>query len=259
VLIDWFTVGAQVVNFLVLVWLLHRFLYGPITRAMRERQERIDATVDDARRLQDEAVAERERLRDEHARFAAERDERTRRLHEEIDDQRRSQLERVRREVDDLRTRWHEAVDREREGFLLELRTRAGEQVVAAVRRALRELADVSLEERTVLRFVDRIGEADDDQRRLLASAAASDGDRVVVRSAFAVPDGLEKRLEDAVGELLGGVGEVRFEVAPELIGGVELRAGGHALSWTFDEYLDSLEAALADVLGTDWQSHGRG
>ena len=33
-LIDWFTVAAQVVNFLVLMWLLKRFLYKPIVYAI---------------------------------------------------------------------------------------------------------------------------------------------------------------------------------------------------------------------------------
>ncbi len=46
-LINWFTVLAQIVNFLILVYLLKRFLYGPIIRAMQEREKKI------ARRLQD--------------------------------------------------------------------------------------------------------------------------------------------------------------------------------------------------------------
>ena len=40
-LIDWFTVGAQVLNFLILVWLLKRFLYRPILHAIDAREQRI--------------------------------------------------------------------------------------------------------------------------------------------------------------------------------------------------------------------------
>jgi F-type H+-transporting ATPase subunit b len=40
-LIDWFTVAAQVVNFLILVWLMKRFLYKPILHAIDEREKRI--------------------------------------------------------------------------------------------------------------------------------------------------------------------------------------------------------------------------
>ena len=41
--VDWLTVAAQIVNFLILVWLLHKFLYGPIVRAMGDREAAIAA------------------------------------------------------------------------------------------------------------------------------------------------------------------------------------------------------------------------
>ena len=47
-LIDWFTVGAQVLNFLILVWLLKRFLYKPILNAIDAREKRIAAELADA-------------------------------------------------------------------------------------------------------------------------------------------------------------------------------------------------------------------
>ena len=40
-LIDWFTVAAQAVNFLLLVWLLKRFLHKPVLAAIDEREKRI--------------------------------------------------------------------------------------------------------------------------------------------------------------------------------------------------------------------------
>ncbi len=47
-LIDWFTVGAQVVNFAILVWLLKRFLYKPIIDAIDAREKRIALALADA-------------------------------------------------------------------------------------------------------------------------------------------------------------------------------------------------------------------
>ena len=41
--IDWFTVVAQAINFLILVWLLKRFLYKPILHAIDEREKGIAA------------------------------------------------------------------------------------------------------------------------------------------------------------------------------------------------------------------------
>ena len=62
--LDWLTVAAQIVNFLVLVWLLQHFLYAPITKAMSHREERIEERLADARKSREEAEAEAARLHD---------------------------------------------------------------------------------------------------------------------------------------------------------------------------------------------------
>ena len=56
--IDFFTFFAQIVNFLILIYLLRRFLYGPITRAMAGREGRIAArcAVVEAQMLEAEEV-----------------------------------------------------------------------------------------------------------------------------------------------------------------------------------------------------------
>ena len=48
-LIDWFTVGAQIVNFLILVWLLKRYLYKPILSTIEEREKRISFSTREGR------------------------------------------------------------------------------------------------------------------------------------------------------------------------------------------------------------------
>ena len=61
--IVWFTVAAQVLNFLILVWLLKRFLYRPILHAIDVREQRIVQALADADAKQAEAIRERDELR----------------------------------------------------------------------------------------------------------------------------------------------------------------------------------------------------
>lgn len=58
-LIDWFTVIAQVVNFLILVWLLKRFLYQPILNAIDAREQRVATELADADAKMNEAAKQR--------------------------------------------------------------------------------------------------------------------------------------------------------------------------------------------------------
>src|SRR5690606_12291123 len=99
-LIDPFTVGAQVLNFLILIWLLRRVLYGPSPRAMDERDDRIRRAIEDARRLQADAAATREQLERQAAALAAERDARLAEARAEVEAWRKTQMDAARAEMD---------------------------------------------------------------------------------------------------------------------------------------------------------------
>ena len=249
-LIDWFTVAAQALNFVVLVWLLRRFLYGPITRAMEQRQRGIDEQIAAADRLRAEAAAEGERLRTERERFDAEREARERALREELEEQRRAALASARAEADGLRDRWRAAVQRERDGFLQELRQQAGGQIIDVSRSTLRELADEDLEARVIDRFLVQLDGLDDEQRRTLEGAADGQDGPLEVRTAFEVPAALRDRIADTVSGHLERGHRVVFTVDPALLCGIELRIGGYALAWSLDDHLDELQAALGEALG---------
>ena len=74
-LIDWFTVGAQAVNFLVLIWLMKRYLYKPILQAIDAREQRIAAELADADARKAEAKKERDEFEHKNETFAKQRAE----------------------------------------------------------------------------------------------------------------------------------------------------------------------------------------
>src|ERR1700679_2484181 len=72
-LINWFTVCAQAVNFLILVWLLKRFLYKPILVAIDAREKRIAAELANAAVKEADALRERDEFRRKNQDFDQER------------------------------------------------------------------------------------------------------------------------------------------------------------------------------------------
>lgn len=244
-LVDPFTVVAQIVNFALLIWLLRRILYGPITRAMEAREARIREELESARRLRSEAAAEGERYRELVAGIETEREVRLAEVRTEIDALRHEQMQQARAEVRALRERWSHALEREQEAFLRDLRLELGRGSVEVIRNALRDLADVDLEDRIVTRFVDRIGEMADADRQRLASAARREEEGFRFRTAFPLTDAHRETLARAVTETFGVEGEPQFETDPGLVAGIELRAGGVKLAWTIDDYLRTLEEEM--------------
>ena len=72
-LIDWFTVGAQALNFLILVWLMKRFLYKPILHAIDAREKRIATELADADAKKAEAQKERDEFQHKNEEFDQQR------------------------------------------------------------------------------------------------------------------------------------------------------------------------------------------
>jgi F-type H+-transporting ATPase subunit b len=250
VLIDPFTLGVQIVNFLILVWILRRVLYGPITRAMAAREARIREEMEVARRLRDEADAAGQRYRELMATFESERTARQADARAELETWRQAHMQEARQEVEGLRQRWQQALEHEQEAFYADLRRRVGHEVLAVARRALHDLADSDLEARVIDGFLARLGRLAPDDRAQLEAAAGRDGGEVIVRTAYPLAEPDEARLRAGIAAALGAQIAPRFAQAPDLVSGVELRAGGIKVTWALGDYLESLEEAMAGTFG---------
>jgi F-type H+-transporting ATPase subunit b len=244
--IDWLTVAAQVVNFLVLVYLLKRFLYRPVTEAMARREERIAARVREGCERKEQAEQERERLHQRLERLEARRDDILQQAREEAEKERRRLLDEAREEVDGARRRWQEQVETEQGHFLQELRRRTCEGFQELARRGLQDLADAELEEQMVHTFLERLKGLDKETRQALSESS----EPVAVATSFALDAGGRRRVTRAIHEHLASELEVEYEESLDLLCGIELTAGGRRLGWSLADYLDRFETRVGEGLG---------
>jgi F-type H+-transporting ATPase subunit b len=247
--VDWLTVGAQMLNFLVLVYLLKRFLYGPVVLAMARREEAIAKRQREAEQRREDAEAEARRHREAREALDAQRERLLARAREEADDLRRTLEKELRRETDEMRERWRAEIEREQSAFLRDVRRHVAEQFEALARRALAALASAELETQMAQVLVERLRDLDGDRREALARASAS-GEPLRVRSAFELPATVKRSITSELRDALGKEVEVTYELADDVICGVEIRAGGESLAWSLEGYLDTLERRLADARG---------
>lgn len=248
-LIDWFTVGAQVVNFLILVWLLKRFLYKPILDAIDARERRIAEELADAATKQSQARKQRDEFQKKNEEFDQQRDEFLNKARDEATAERQRLLEEARRAADDLRVRQKDALQREQAGLNVEIGRRTREEVFAIARKTLMDLAGTSLEERMSEAFTHRLRELNDDAKGGLAKALRTSPDAAVVRSAFDLPPVQQAAIRHALNETFPDEVQVRFETAPDLISGIELTANGRKVAWSIADYLASLKESIGELL----------
>jgi F-type H+-transporting ATPase subunit b len=245
--IDWFTLVAQIVNFLILVVLLKVFLYGPIVRAMDEREAKIAARLRQAEEERANAEQEAQALNRERQELEARKDEFLERARAEAEKVQKELFHETREMVEHAQQRWWQAIEREREEFIQNLRQRVSRQAGEIARRALSELASVDLETRMIDIFIHRLQALNEEQKEAIGDSISSMDGRIWIRSAFEIPKPKRQDLVQTLEEHFtnGYTIEVEFELDPNLIAGIELQAHGHRLAWSVEDYLDSLEERL--------------
>mgnify|MGYP006285125513 CR=1 FL=1 len=250
--IDWFTFGAQIVNFLILVGLLKRFLYGPILEAMDAREDRISSRLTEARQEREEAKAEKEKYQSLQEDLEEARQQALAEAEQEAQQRRQELLHEAREEVSHLEREWRAALERERESFLRELSERAVKETIAVARRALRDLANADLEEQAVEVFLQRLRTLEDDQRGALTDALRTGDGTPVVHSAFELTDPHKTQIREQLNEQIGAISDLSFDSDAEVGFGVELRIGERKVAWSLDSYLDDLKARVRERLDAE-------
>ena len=244
-LIDWFTVVAQAVNFLILVWLLKRFLFGPIVRHMDAREETIRSRLQEARDR--EAVAE-ERIAEYRRRQQELEEERGRRLaavEEEAEGRRRELLTQARETADARRQAWLQSLERERQSFGRELQRRTADGVLEVAGRALKDLADSELQSRLAATLLVRLEDLAEEDRRRLRRAAEDEG--LIVASCCALDAEDRRRLTRRLHQVCGEQVAVDYRPDRGRPLGVEVRAGSFRLGWGVEEYLEELRGRILE------------
>ena len=248
-LIDWFTVGAQALNFIILVWLLKRFLYKPILNAVDAREKRIAAQLADADAKKAEAQKERDEFQHKSEEFDQQRAALLSKATDEANAERQRLLEDARKAADALSAKRQEALRRDADNLNQAIRRRTQQEVFAIARKALMDLATTSLEERIGEVFTRRLRAINGKAKEGLAEVLKTASEPALVRTAFDLPAAQRAAIQNALNETFSAEVHVRFETAPDLVSGVELTTNGQKIAWSIADYLASLETGVGELL----------
>ena len=248
-LIDWFTVGAQVVNFVILVWLMKHFLYKPILNAIDAREKRIASELADANAKRTEAEKERADFENKNKAFDDQRSALLSKATGDAKAEGAQLLDNARKDADRLRDTQAAALQNDHARMGGQIARMATEEVFGIARKALADLATVSLEERIGEVFTRRLHEMSGKDKDLLAAALKASSEPAVVRSAFAMPTDQQSAIQNALNETFSAVVRIRFETTKEAICGIELSANGQKVGWSIATYISALDQKIGALL----------
>jgi F-type H+-transporting ATPase subunit b len=245
---NWWTLGLQTVNFLVLVWLLQYFLYQPVREVVERRKREIDEAYQKAAQAQaaaDSARAQFEAMRADAARQAAKMLDEAR---EASARERNSILQAARAEAESIAAAARDVIARERESAERQLRERVARLGVEIAGALLRQSApDGGATPILADRALRMLEEMPREQRQRMAADLGSSSLEIASAAPLlpAQAESYKKRITAAFGREL----PIQFTRDPDLIAGVELRLPHAVVNCSWKQ---SLAQALALVLESD-------
>jgi len=235
-LIDWFTVAAQAVNFMILIWILKRLLYGPILDVMAERRRRVTAELDIAKHARETAEGDAKEVRRKLDEVYLAGEAILTEARRDAEQWKAKALATMRADMEERREQWLTALDRERMAISDKMRRRIGEQIVRLSEKVLRDLAGDDLEARALGDFVSRLAWEDPDVRL---------SGNVTVRTGFPLSQPVLERLETSVREHFPDCREIVASEDETLGFGIVMIVGDNKWEWNLASYLDDVEAAV--------------
>lgn len=251
-LFDWFTIIAQIVNFLILMFLLRRFLYRPILNTMAAREQRIAALLEEAEQKRKEAENERLHFAAKNEEWQENLAERQSELELSIEGWRKDALRDARQNTDRTLNDWAKSVEDHKANFLSDLHQFTVWKTYAIARRAIEDLAGVDLETQMIHAFLENIKRQNLNLAKLATGARQENGTLLKIRSAFALSSPMKEQLQESFQHHFQNRVNLQYENEPNLISGIELVGeSGYTAAWNLSRYLETLQTELDQQINT--------
>jgi len=244
-LLDSFTIIAQIINFLILIYLLKRFLFHRIIQIMDEREKQITDRMQDAETAKEAAQKELEEQRRIREELQEKWNEMLAQAKKDAQKKREELVKDARSKIDEEQKNWREAILKQRTAFLRDLRHLSCEQVCQMSRKVLADLAGEKLENQLIENFLIQLGKLSKEEKDDFVRFINKDERKIWVDSSFQLTGKKESEIRKILEKIVGDKVEINFKVSPKLICGIETRTEGKKISWNIENYLDGLEEQL--------------
>ncbi len=241
---DWWTLALQTVNFGVLVWLLHRFLYKPVLRMIDERRAGIDKQYADVRASEAKAKEELAAIKAERAGIAADREAVFKAAAAQAEESATARRAQAEREAAELLEGGRKTLVAERDQALVEARRAALDLGAEFAQRLLAEVPMQLRAEAWIERIERHLSTLPKDELSALTRQCA-DGAGLTIVTASPLPQVTAESWRTRLHRSLGQGVAMNFAVDPALVAGAELRFPAAILHFSWQSALTALRSEV--------------
>ncbi|MDD5037134.1 MAG: F0F1 ATP synthase subunit delta [Methylococcaceae bacterium] len=238
--LNWSTFLLEIVNFLVLVWILKIFLYRPVLETLARRQAGIDQTLTDAQSIRNEAEALKVQYESRLSQWSAEREAGRENLRREIAEERERLLAILQAELERDKEKARVLEEKLRADCLRKYQETCLEQGVRFVAKLLSDLSSPELETRLFDLALAQMENLPEDRINAIRLACEEAPEEANVLTAYPLDGVRRQNLAAKLGVLVGMPVSCRFDQEADLLAGLRVTLG----PWVFHANLrDELKA----------------
>lgn len=238
------TFFLEIINFLILLWILQRLFYKPLLAMIAERRQHIDQSLAEAKKLHQEADELRSLYENRQKLWAQDKQASLTALHQQIEAERSEQLNKLRIELEQERQKAKVTLTRQQQ----ELQQQAEKQALLNGARfsgvLLQQAAGPELETRLFKMLLDYFTVLPEALRLCLQSLEHKKSIVIKVTSAYPLGNDLKHQFEQKLDELINSPVNFQYFQDAELIAGVRIDIG----AWVLHANLKHELAGFAEI-----------
>jgi F-type H+-transporting ATPase subunit b len=251
-LINWFTLVAQIINFLILLWLLNKFLYRPVLKALDEREARIASTISDAESVKLNAMKELDEYSGKKVAIDKEKDSIIQASRSAAEQERIQIIDNAKNTALQLIDNQNIRLYNERNVFYKNASEELITQIVRITEKSITDLSDTTLETLMVKKCIDNITLIPENELKMIPTLLQNCNNQILVQTSSPLDQTVFSQLQESLSSIFGSSVTLHWKSASHLLCGIELIIDTYKLSWNAHDYIQKAFVGITESTTTD-------
>ena len=227
---NWSTFFLELINFLVLVWLIKHFFYKPVCDVIDKRRSAIDEQLASAKSIQSDAESQKAFYENRLTTWEEEKQQQQAQLSQEIEEQKKQRLALLEKQIVEEKRKNASILDKKQQLLQQKIERQAIDQGIRFTAKLLEDLSSQELENKLVDLFLKNISYFTSEQKQSLLDTNSDDESNISIISAYLLSQTQKENLQDSMQKLFERDLHFDYKVDPEIIAGLRVNAGSYVI-----------------------------
>lgn len=241
--LSWSTFVLEIINFLILVWILKHFFYKPVLDVIAKRRAEIDDSLNSAEALHADAEKLQKQYEGRLADWDQERQQARTALNQELDAERAKKIGQLQTELEQVREKTRVVEARHQVVAMREMEETALKQAARFASRLLAQASGAETGSNLVELVITELSRLPPERITELRNSYGQAPDTALVVSAHRLSDNQREQLEQVLMTVISPEVKVQFEQNSELMAGVRISVGAWVLGANLRDELEGFSA----------------